>query len=359
MRIAFLLPSRPGGGGVHSVVDESIELARLGLSVSLLVPEHTISSYDGAYPGLMSVLQVVPADAADPAAQLSVQQYDVVVATVYTTVSSLAKRLGQMAVAERPLAAYYVQDYEPFFEVPGTAAWEQAKASYEELSEMVLFAKTAWLQAQVTALHRRAVELVEPSLNQAIYRPLLGVPLSKHRVLAAMVRPATPRRAPRRTVAALNRVAEIYGDEVAIHTFGCTQTDLEQHALRLDPRIGVHGELRREDVAALLRRSSFFLDLSDYQAFGRTALEAMASGCVPIVPNLGGVREYATDGINALLLDSADPESVKSTLDDAMGLAPSELAALRSAALAKAARYSVRRAALSIYDVLQRHVDAR
>ena len=72
-----------------------------------------------------------------------------------------------------------------------------------------------------------------------------------------------------------------FGDQVEIVTFGCTQEELE----RLTERPGLRdapprpAEPRRGRRAPA--RADVFLDLSIYQAFGRTALEAMACGCVP------------------------------------------------------------------------------
>jgi glycosyltransferase involved in cell wall biosynthesis len=44
---------------------------------------------------------------------------------------------------------------------------------------------------------------------------------------------------------------------------------------------------RRRDLADLYRDSDVFVDMSWWQAFGRSAVEAMATGCVPIMPSLG------------------------------------------------------------------------
>ena len=70
------------------------------------------------------------------------------------------------------------------------------------------------------------------------------------------------------------------------------------------------GVLRRDEVADLLRRSQLFIDLSEYQAFGRTGLEAMACGCTTILPEAGGSDEYAIDGSNCLRVDTGDREAI-------------------------------------------------
>ena len=52
-----------------------------------------------------------------------------------------------------------------------------------------------------------------------------------------------------------------------------------------------------------------FLDGSDFQGFGRTALEAMACGTACVLTNVGGVSEYAIEGENCLLVPPQKPES--------------------------------------------------
>ena len=81
-----------------------------------------------------------------------------------------------------------------------------------------------------------------------------------------------------------------------VTTFGCTEAELERLTSH-DPIVAGHrGLLQREEVAALLAETDVFLDLSIYQAFGRTALEAMACGATAVVPRRGGVWEFVEQG---------------------------------------------------------------
>ena len=73
-------------------------------------------------------------------------------------------------------------------------------------------------------------------------------------------------------------------DEVELVTFGCSADEmvrLTSSAPLLDNHQGI---LTRHEVADLLNRCDVFLDMSMYQAFGRTALEAMACACTAVVP---------------------------------------------------------------------------
>jgi glycosyltransferase involved in cell wall biosynthesis len=154
-------------------------------------------------------------------------------------------------------------------------------------------------------------------------------------------------------------LAETFGSRVELHAFGANDSDMQAHGLSLHPGVELHGSLRREGVAELLRSSHFFLDLSDYQAFGRTGLEAMASGCIPVLPALGGAGEFLRHAINGFVVDTTSDRAITSLLTDIMSLGPDELDELVFQALKTAAKYSVRSAAVSEYALLHACVGAR
>jgi glycosyltransferase involved in cell wall biosynthesis len=146
---------------------------------------------------------------------------------------------------------------------------------------------------------------------------------------------------------------------VELHAFGATEADMQLHGLTMHHGVEMHGPLRREGVAELLRSSHFFLDLSDYQAFGRTGLEAMASGCIPVLPKLGGAGEFVRDGINGFVVDTTDEPAITSLMEDLVSIGPAELDGLVLKALETASGYSVRRAAVSEYAMLHECLGSR
>jgi hypothetical protein len=93
--------------------------------------------------------------------------------------------------------------------------------------------------------------------------------------------------------------------------------------------------------------------MSTYQAFGRSALEAMACGCTAVVPEIGGASEFVQNGVNALAVDTLDADAVFQAV---LSLAQSRerLMQLRAAARETAARYSIVRASLSEYLLFER-----
>lgn len=66
------------------------------------------------------------------------------------------------------------------------------------------------------------------------------------------------------------------------------------------------GPLSRNEVTKLLQKTDVYIDCSLSEGFGLTALESMASGCVPIVSNSKGVTEYLQDEINGLIINEVN-----------------------------------------------------
>lgn len=365
--VAYLLPGLPpeGSGGSHSLVQEARGLRELGARSRVCVPEDSLPTATAVYGNEDGLFATYPGDSpADRAVLEAVAGADVVVATEYPSVDLLA-RLAR----ERPatLCAYYVQDYEPLFAVQGSSRADRALLSYRAVPNLLLFAKTEWLCGLVHALHGVRVAKVAPSLDRRLFHPG-GRREARGAVhIAAMIRPRTPRRRPAATLRALVGIREALGDEVRISTFGCEHesfTRLVGGLADTGPDEGLGGDfadglegfaerhlglLSRREVAELMRRCDVFIDASAYQAFGRTGLEAMACGAVPLLPDLGGVHEYAHER-NAVILDGGGPRELTAA---AVALArdPARLQLLREAGIREARRFSIARAARSQLDL--------
>ena len=356
MRVLFILPGEGGGGGSHSVVQESHGLMRLGAEVALANTADTIDAFRWHYPELEDGrIALHPLRGWGDITPLR-DAHDLVVATTAASAHALAR-----AVKEKPKhrarLAYYIQDYEPLFRMPGIKEWDEARASYEALPNPLMFAKAAWLRRIVYDNHGRQVERVLPSLDHAIYRPALLDREPEVITISAMVRPKTPRRGPKRTVRALERIAERYGDRVRVVAFGAEPGDYDRIGVRLSDRIEDRGMLRRTDVAELLRSSDLFLDLSDYQAFGRTGVEAMACGCTPVLPVFGGADEYARHWENAIVVDPRSDEAIAAVVDAYIQAGPDVRRRLRENGVLTALDYTIEKAAFSEYQLFRTLLD--
>jgi glycosyltransferase involved in cell wall biosynthesis len=271
----------------------------------------------------------------------------------------LAKALSRSKPGSQR-TAYYIQDYEPLFYPPDSDEWLIAYASYGLIPGMVHFAKTGWVQETVRNNHRVEVHKVAPSIDHDIYYPCIGQPRADGEKLSvvAMLRPATPRRAPRRTVRILNRLAHEFGDRLLCSAFGCTDAELADQSLELSGVANL-GILRREDVGRLFRSTDLFLDLSDYQAFGRSALEAMSCGTIAVVPAHGGSCEYARDGFNGFVVDTRKDDAILAAVCGFMGMTAGDRGEMRLNAISAGLGYSPENAAVSEMRLLAPHLMER
>jgi glycosyltransferase involved in cell wall biosynthesis len=166
-----------------------------------------------------------------------------------------------------------------------------------------------------------------------------------------MIRPKTPRRGAHRTMQILKSIKSFFGNQIEIQIFGCSDSDIELFGLERDFLYKNFGVLRRRNVADVLRSSDIFLDLSDYQAFGRTALEAMACGCVVVITHNGGIYEYATHNENSVIVDVTNIEHCIDEISKIIK-SPDLRKKLANNALLKAAEYSPIKAARSELEVI-------
>lgn len=342
LSVAYILPAKPGGGGVHSIVQEANYLLGKGVKTAILVPERELAAFLSFYDqdGIAAAL-FVPYRTL-PMARDLVAGFGAVVATVYRSVE-LVREL--MTIYPEKRFFYYVQDYEPYFHPEGTPERQEATESYQLADNCRFFAKTKWLRDTVFEKHGRQVDIVLPSLDHGIYTP---GPAKRKNQICAMVRPSTPRRHPEETVAFASAVAAARGGKVRVVLFGEDSKHAVFDSVRHLPGIKLIGKLTRPQVSKLFCASDAFVDLSDYQAFGRASLEAMACGAAAIVPKRGGGEEYAVHGWNAQVVDTNSDACVPDALA-AMNRIYVNLPLYRSAALQTAGKYSVAAAGRSIY----------
>ena len=345
VRVLFVLPVRGGSGGANSVVQEVAGMRSLGMDARIAVDARHAESMDRFYADVLGPDSRI-VFATDAELMTVAERFDVIVATLWSTpalIAPVAERWPQKAYV------YYVQDYEPWFFPHDPVSRATALDSYTRVPNMVLMAKTDWICRTVREHHGVEVFRVAPSLDHDVFYSAQR-PRSGHVALSAMIRPSTPRRAPVRTLRVLRNLTRRF-DALRILLFGC-ETDALEDLARRDPEFELdfefenRGILTRRDVASLLRESDIFVDLSDYQAFGRSGLEAMACGCATVLPAQGGADEYVVDGENAFLVDTtslADMSAAIGRLIEDRSLREE----IKARSLETAARYSIMRASLS------------
>lgn len=350
--ILFVLPAGGYSGGANSVVQETKGLRRIGQKASIAVDQKNIASFRRCYSTEFEVLGQTSffKDYADLKEKLN--GYDIVVATVgahATRVYNAVRAVNQKHNKKIRLA-YYIQDYEPFFFDKSSPEWKMTRASYDEAQDVTCFAKTDWICRVVETNHGIRVKRVMPSIDHDCYFPTAEQ--SSEIVISAMLRPGTPRRAPRRTARILNRLADKFANRIKLVSFGCDKNELAENGILLHGAVNHHGLLTREQVAQILRDTELFLDLSDFQAFGRTGIESMACGAVPVMPIAGGASEFVSHGQNGYLVDSRYDSLILELVDQFISLPRRKREMMRSSALETASQFSIHRAAISMRNVL-------
>ncbi|MGK7911919.1 MAG: glycosyltransferase [Synechococcus sp.] len=308
--VLFLLPVPGGSGGAHSVVQEATGLRKLGVNAQIAMPQEHRIAFEAHYFDTFPLDELLAVYGDETQLLAEAKHFDIVVATIFTSI-----KLLDLICQKYPniTPAYYAQDYEPLFELSKRER-QEALSSYTRVPNTAIFAKTQWLQQEIESHHDVRVFRVTPSLDLDTFFEHGRTENARIRI-TAMVRLSTPRRAPFRTLRILQRIAQTHSNRVKIQIFGSSDAELLEAGVDVaESNIDNHGLLTRLQVADLLRNSDIFVDLSDYQAFGRTGLEAMACGTVPILPIKGGAREYAVHDANALLVDTSNEDACEASI---------------------------------------------
>lgn len=351
--LLYIMPTRGGSGGSHSVVQEAAGLRQMNIFVQIANSRYNKESFFSKYDSFLQkypdlVYYYDPDDL--ESLYLHAQNFQVVIATIYSsvkTVKNIVERYNNI------MPAYYVQDYEPFFFDPDSKSYQEAKASYNLVDGIIVFAKTNWLREKISENHFIDSKKVVPSLDTNIFYPDFKEKAQSGDIsITAMIRPRTPRRGAKRTMEVLGNLKKQFGDSIKIQIFGCSDIELQENNLFADFLYINHGFLNRHEVADVLRSGDLFLDLSDYQAFGRTGLEAMACGCIPVMPVEGGANEFLIDKSNGFLVDT---QNIDKCYDAVVSIIKNRKAMheIKNQAILTASNFNIRKAALSEYLILK------
>jgi len=74
--------------------------------------------------------------------------------------------------------------------------------------------------------------------------------------------------------------------------------------------IEIIGHVSHAGIPTWLDKADIFLNTSNYDTAPRSLLEAMANGLCVVSTNVGGIPHLAENGVEAILVDPNDPESM-------------------------------------------------
>ena len=298
-RVLLILPVAEACGGGNVVISEATAMRKMGVDVRLLNLNKSRATFEQGYPG--NTIPVIYVDDEYGIPELT-NDYDVIIATYFASVFWL-DFLSENA--KRPIRGYYVQDFEPNFFAEGSYDFNRARESYARFPDLVRFTKTEWNRAAVKDRLGVDCTVVGPSVDIDLCRPRnRRRPNGGNRPLCivAMIRPNTPRRNARSTMEVFTQFYRTHGEAVEIVLFGSETSDPHFQTLPQDFVWRNAGVLTQSQVSSLLNEADIFVDFSEYQAMGLTALEAMSCGVAVIVPANGGASSFAVHNENALIL---------------------------------------------------------
>lgn len=286
--VLFVLPMMGVYGGVADVLELANALVMEGRHAGVVLLEDVERELD--LPLLFRPLRIPSSRLLDdlPEARL-------LVATSYQTAVPVA-----VAALRRPWmqTAYFVQDYEGWF---GGDPPEVVSQTYDLIPRMT--AISTWLAGELAARHSHVATVVPMSADPEVFYPRSRRTDDGPLKVVAMLRP-DERRGARYLLPALAEVSRQPGIEVVL--FG-------SHEVPKDADSFPHhhaGVLSREGVARLLSEAAIVVDPSLFQGFGLVGLEGMACGAACVLTDSGGIREYAVDSENALIVPPRDERAL-------------------------------------------------
>lgn len=81
-------------------------------------------------------------------------------------------------------------------------------------------------------------------------------------------------------------------------------------ANQLEEKVKLIGRLPKEEMNLFWKNQDVFVNISEYEGTSLSMLEAMSYGCVPVVTDVSGAREFITDGENGYICAVGDLSGV-------------------------------------------------
>ena len=73
----------------------------------------------------------------------------------------------------------------------------------------------------------------------------------------------------------------------------------------MEKNVKIYKEMSFDEIKNFAKKSSFFIQSSLSEGMGMSVLESMQLGLVPIVTNVGNIKNYCKDNFNSLIIDES------------------------------------------------------
>lgn len=293
LRVTYVLHNLTVAGGVISTIQIANELVLLGAEVRVVA----LYQYPETERWKWYTQPIIYRDANELIRNFP--ESDVAIATHWTTASWVEEIVKRGGAKE---SVYFLQDYESwFFPESDRKSRAEVKRTYAMIDNKIV--KSNWLQDLIKG-DGYPSKKIWLGLDLGIFYPR-DVAHRDNVTIIAMARPRTPRRGFGTLISALDLIKTEF-PSVSIVLFG---DNLASHDIGFEYE-GVGVVSSPDKMAELYSTATVFIDASDFQGFGRTALEAMACDTACILTNVGGLSEYARHEENCLLVPPGEPQAI-------------------------------------------------
>jgi len=139
------------------------------------------------------------------------------------------------------------------------------------------------------------------------------------------------------------------------------QAGLKERAARLGLGSSVifAGVIPQMDLLEVLASAHLFVSASEYEGFGLSAVEAMASSTIPVLNRNDAFENLIDDGVNGFITEFDNKNVAGHTLLTALSLSDKRLQEIGAAARATASRFDWRQVAWSIEKIYDQVLSIR
>ncbi len=92
----------------------------------------------------------------------------------------------------------------------------------------------------------------------------------------------------------------------------------------LDRNVKVFGMISEKELLRFYSESEFFVSASEYEGFGISAVEAMATGVIPVLNSIPPFRAFVSNGKTGFIVDFSNKEEATKTIEKIIDLKKSK-----------------------------------
>ena len=98
--------------------------------------------------------------------------------------------------------------------------------------------------------------------------------------------------------------------------------------------------------------TKYYISTTENEGFGMPSIEAMASKCIPIVPNIGGTNDFCLDKINSFKYNLNDINDFKRVLNNIFHLDQAQINEMQDSCLLTSKKYLWKNTLLMVMPIL-------